>query len=147
MRKALFLLMCLAAMMAVGTGLRAQEVSTSLLRGWNWISYPNADTMELSQALSNFTPAEGDVIKSKGLTSSYRGGTWRGTLKNVIPGAGYHYKSVRDEAVTFSFSGQQPASQATVTTEEPTSITIKTAVLGCPDSVRRSAAGGRPDGP
>lgn len=43
----------------------AQEVTITISPGWNWISYPRADTMELTTAMGTFTPAEGDMIKSR----------------------------------------------------------------------------------
>ena len=62
MKKALLALICLAAMVAFGTGLRAQEVTIVLTPGWNWISFPTTDTLGFSEAFGSFTPMVGDMV-------------------------------------------------------------------------------------
>jgi len=97
-------LMCLAAMLAAGTGLKAQEVTITLIPGWNWIGYPRADTLGITTAMDDFTPAQGDIIKSRndGI-AIYFNGQWRGGMQQFIPGLGYHYYSNRTEPVSFAF--------------------------------------------
>ena len=128
MKKAIFTLICLFAMMAAGTSIKAQEITISLDPGWNWISYPNTEAMTITAALGDFTPMQGDVIKSKGNGQSvYNNGAWRGKLTYLIPGSGYHYYSARTEYVEFVFA--RPASNVVVTAT-PTGITATSAVLG-----------------
>ena len=55
----------LAAVLAAGTGLKAQEVTVVLNPGWTWISYPSTDTVDFATALGSFNPEVGDVIKSR----------------------------------------------------------------------------------
>ena len=123
MKKALLTLFCLAAMVAAGTGLKAQEVTIVLNPGWNWISFPTTDTLDISEALGSFTPMVGDMIKSKWGYSSYMGnGRWRGYISEFYPGNGYMYKSNRQAPVTLTLNSQS-ALQVTVTTSQPTAIT------------------------
>ena len=128
MRKALFTLLCLAAMMSVGTSLKAQEILIALDPGWNWISYPNAEIMGIATAFGSFTPMQGDIVRSKeGGQAFYNNGIWVGSLKHLIPGRGYHYYSARTEYTEFVFA--QPASDV-VATAMPTDVTATSAVVG-----------------
>ena len=120
--------MCIAAMMAAGTCLRAQEVTITLYPGWTWISYPNAEVLDINTALGDFVPMEGDVIKSQFSNSTYIRGSWRGGVTDFMPGWGYKYYSNRTEVVSFVFS--ETASQLTVATVEPTAITLLSALVG-----------------
>ena len=130
MKKALLALMCIAAMMAAGTSLKAQEVTIVLMPGWTWISYPSTDTLDFATAFGSFTPVAGDIIKSKWGSATYINGQWRGTASQFYPGYGYHYKSTRTESVVLTFQVQQPTSQVMVTTSAPTDITASSAVVG-----------------
>ena len=118
----------MVAMMTAGTSLKAQEITITLVPGWNWISYTNAVSMGIGAALGDFTPVQGDIIKSKSNgTTTYNGTMWRGTLTQFMPGQGYKYFSTRNEAITFVFA-QAPSSY--VTTADPTDIHATSAVVG-----------------
>ena len=115
-------------MMSVGTSLKAQEISIALDPGWNWISYPNAEIMGIASAFGDFTPMQGDIVRSKdGGQAVFSNGIWVGSLKYLIPGRGYHYYSSRTEYAEFVFA--QPASDV-VATAAPTGITAVSAVVG-----------------
>ena len=121
-------MICLLAMMAMGTGLKAQEVTITLKPGWNWISYPNAEAMGIKAALGDFEPLSGDVIKSKeNGQATWNNVLWLGALKNLVPGQGYMYYSSRTATTSFVFA--KPVSSL-VTTLEPTDITAVGAVVG-----------------
>jgi uncharacterized protein (TIGR02145 family) len=112
MKKALLTLMCIVAMMAAGTSLKAQEVTIVLMPGWTWISIPSTDTLDFATALGSFTPAEGDKIKSQWGNATYMGnGQWRGSISQFYPGYGYMYKSTRTIPVMLTFNVQQPDPQ------------------------------------
>ena len=97
------LLMCLAAMVVVGTSAKAQ-VTITLAPGWTWIGNPSANEVDLTTAFGSFTPQDGDVIKSQNVTSFYLGGYgWFGGITKLEPGKGYKYFSNRTEPVTFIF--------------------------------------------
>ena len=129
MKKALFALMCLAAMLAAGTGLKAQEVTITLMPGWTWISIPSTETMDFATALGSFTPAVGDRIKSQWGIATYRGnGEWRGQLSEFYPGYGYMYYSARLMPVSVTMG--EPLPFEAVSTAEPTGVTATGATVG-----------------
>lgn len=97
----------------------AQEITIDLMPGWNWISYPNAVSMQISEALGDFAPMEGDIIQSQFGGSTYINGRWRGGITHFMPGLGYMYYSARNEFVSFVFENPSPI---IVTTSEPTNI-------------------------
>ena len=104
----------------------AQEITITLVPGWNWISYPKAEVMDIATALGDFTPVQGDKIKSQSGNISYINGQWRGSVQQFTPGRGYMYYSNRTETVSFIFA---QASSSSVTTAEPTDITASSAVV------------------
>ena len=122
MKKALFTLMCLAAMMTVSTSLKAQQVTIPLMPGWNWISLPSADTLDFATAFGSFTPLEGDLLESQYDYSEYFGGGWLGEVQQFYPGYGYMYYSNRTMPYFLTFNWQPPL-QVLVTTANPTAIT------------------------
>ncbi|MCR5658674.1 MAG: hypothetical protein K6G25_05060 [Bacteroidales bacterium] len=126
--KKVFTLISFVAMLAMGVGLRAQEITITLLPGWTWISYPLAEAMDITAAFGDFTPMEGDVIKSQFGFSVYENGQWSGNLHEFSPGLGYHYRSNRNEPVVLSFGAT--TSPLNVTTADPTEITLMTAICG-----------------
>ena len=131
MKKTLFALICLAVMLSAGMSLKAQEVTITLAHGWNWISYPNAEAMQVGDALGDFIPMNGDMIQSQFANSKYTNGRWRGGVTHFMPGWGYMYYSARTDDVEFVFSTPpMPTGTLTVTTSEPTNITSTTAVCG-----------------
>ena len=127
MKKVLFTLMCLAVMFAAGTSLKAQEITITLEPGWNWISYPNAEVMDVASALGDFVPMSGDIVRSRFSSSSYLNGRWKGGVTHFMPGWGYMYYSSRTEDVELVFA--QPSSNV-VATATPTDVTAVSAVVG-----------------
>lgn len=120
--------MSLFAMLATSISLKAQEMTITLWPGCTWISYPNADAMSIETAMGNFTPMEGDIIKSQYSSSVYSNGHWIGGVSDFMPGCGYKYYSTRTEAVNFVFV--QSSSMSMVMTAELTDITTTSAVVG-----------------
>ena len=109
----------------------AQSVTITLVPGWNWISCPIMDTLDLETAMGSFTPETGDIIKSRWSYSTYTSnGQWRGGVSQFYPGNGYMYYSNRTTAITITFNAQQPVTQVVVTTTVPTDITTTSAVVG-----------------
>jgi hypothetical protein len=84
--------------------------------------------MNLTTALGDFVPMEGDIIKSQYRCATFTNGQWRGTLKNFSPGLGYKYYSMREAPVSFVYCGSN--GPLTVTTSDPTGITAIFAVGG-----------------
>lgn len=126
-RLGMFLMFVLSMVMANHHAM-AQEITIVLKPGCNWISYPNAEAMDIATALGDFTPAEGDIIKSQTKGTKYTNGQWSGSLRRFTPGIGYQYYSRRSTTVSFAFYTGIP--QVTVTTATPTSVTNTSAVCG-----------------
>ena len=63
-----------------------------LSTGWNFLSYPHNDTLDLATALCRFAPVEGDIIKSKSASAIYLDGSWYNAF-DLVPGEGYMYRS------------------------------------------------------
>ena len=120
-------LMGLVALLAVSLSAKAQEITITLEPGWNWISYPNAEEMDVASALGDFVPMSGDIVRSRFGSSTYINGRWRGAVTHFIPGWGYMYYSSRTEDVEFVFA--QPSSNV-VATATPTDVTDVSAVVG-----------------
>ena len=90
--------------MVTGLNAKAQEITITLQPGWTWISYTNAEAMDIAAALGDFVPMVGDIIKSQEAAVRYQNnGVWRGGFEQFIPGKGYHYYSNRTEDVSFVF--------------------------------------------
>ena len=120
----------MAAMVVASLSAKAQEVTITLFPGWNWISYPNAEVMDINTALGDFVPMNGDIIHSQYGSSAYVNGYWRGGVTHFMPGWGYMYYSNRTEVVSFVFAGSTPQSQVIVTTSDPLLITAVSAMGG-----------------
>ena len=131
MKRLSILLMLLMAMTIGSHRAYAQSVTITLVPGWNWISCPIMDTLDLETAMGSFTPETGDIIKSRWSYSTYTSnGQWRGGVSQFYPGNGYMYYSNRTTAITITFNAQQPVTQVVVTTTVPTDITTTSAVVG-----------------
>ena len=72
--------------------------------GANWIGFVGTGSMSLDEALSNFTPANLDNIKSLGgIATYYQGRGWRGNLNTLEAGKGYIYKSNATTVKSFHY--------------------------------------------
>ena len=107
MRKSLLKHTAMVALMLAAMSMgQAQSIPITLNQGWNWISYPYSKPMSIEEALSGFTPSNGDIIKSRDNGSCmYRNGRWAGSLNTFVPGQGYHYQSADGTTRTFIFGG------------------------------------------
>ncbi len=88
-----------------GTVANPANKKINLVNNWNWIGYVSIRNQEINSALAGLTPAVGDVLKSKYSFSIY-GGTsqgWIGSLKTLIPGEGYMYKSLATGTKSFTW--------------------------------------------
>ena len=86
-----------------GTPVSPTNNPVTLTPGFTWVSYPLSQSMTVNEALSELTPAVGDVIKSQSGMAMYTGTMWTGTLTHLEPGKGYIYKSNATESKTFTF--------------------------------------------
>ncbi len=85
-----------------GTPVNPSEHPVTINSGNNWIGFPVTESMSLSAAFGTF-PAHGDMVKYKSSYATYVDTTWRGGLKNLVPGQGYIYQSASESSRTFNF--------------------------------------------
>ena len=76
----------------------------TLYHGNNWIGFFGSQTMSLSQALSNYTPTQGDKIMYNNRYATYNGTSWVGNLTQLVPGNGYIYMSNASSIKTLYFN-------------------------------------------
>jgi hypothetical protein len=88
------------------TGPAIDEIDNSITiyPGNNWIGFFGTESMSVNQAMSNFTPTQGDKIIFNNKFSTYNGSSWVGTLSQLVPGNGYIYKSNATESQTLIFN-------------------------------------------
>ncbi len=82
-----------------------EDLPVSLITGWNWISYPYYEERSLNDVIANAT--EGDFITTQDGFAEFADGYWEGTLRNLIPGRGYLYKSLDNKSLSFDFDGSK----------------------------------------
>ena len=76
----------------------------TMVKGWNHIGYVSSVEMSVNDALVNITAQQGDMVKSqKSYANYYEGYGWYGSLNSIKPGDGLMYKSVNDDAITFTY--------------------------------------------
>lgn len=76
--------------------------------GWNWISYPLTEEMDLNEIDFGFTPKQGDYIKSIDQFARYYDGYgWSGSLETLKPGEGYIYNNTDTTEKILSYSKKQ----------------------------------------
>ena len=80
---------------------------TTLVSGWNWISYPVTGTQTLQAALPASSVKVGDIIMGQSGFSTYTANGWVGTLSSLVPGNGYLYKSMDAKDIRFNNAGSQ----------------------------------------
>ena len=71
--------------------------------GWNWIGYPCTNTMSVSEAFADYTPANGDQVKSQADYAMYFSGMWIGQLQSITPGTGLMYLSNNTTSTTLVY--------------------------------------------
>lgn len=85
------------------------STSYTLNPGWNWISYPFNEPMDISDALANVEAVDGDAIKNKSCDlyiEYYQEYGWlvASTTSEFIPGQGYKYYNASTEPNTLVFT-------------------------------------------
>ncbi|MBK8954967.1 MAG: hypothetical protein IPM34_05340 [Saprospiraceae bacterium] len=78
-----------------GTVVNPTLVKMNLSNGWTWIGFISIRQQSVTQALGGLNASIGDLIKGKTNFAVYNGPSlgWIGSLKTMIPGEGYMYKS------------------------------------------------------
>lgn len=81
------------------------EHPITLNPGWTWAGYPSDVSMSVANAMANFEPAEGDMLKAQeGYTMYYPELGWIGSLRTLVPGMGlmYHSNSIAPVSLTYA---------------------------------------------
>ena len=104
------------------TGQRASASShpITINQGWNWIGYPNAQSMSITDALQGFNPEPNDQIKGRNGYATYTTyqsyGWWSGSLSTLEPGQGYMYNSNSSSEKTLVYhSGRYQSPKTNIT--------------------------------
>lgn len=72
--------------------------------GYNWISFPNSEEVEVNTALEGFEAGEEDMIEGPDGMIYYLGdGYWWGDFETFVPGQGYLYYYSGSETQTLYF--------------------------------------------
>ena len=82
-----------AADTLIVNGEQAEGVEIEIAQGWNWIPYTRNFTLSLDDAFASAEPKKNDQVKGQEGFAMYNGTAWSGTLKSLVPGKGYIYKS------------------------------------------------------
>ena len=88
-----------------GASINPAEHPITLKSGFNWIGFTPNVSLGVNEAMSGYTPTNGDVIKPKsGTYATYNStlGMWIGNM-TLEPGKGYMYESKATETKTFFF--------------------------------------------
>ena len=86
-----------------GTPINPAEHPVTINEGTNWIGYPLRESMAVTDAFADFA-ANNDIVKSVAFgQANWNGRRWMGTLKNLMLGKGYIYKSSVMGSRTFTF--------------------------------------------
>ena len=93
-----------------GSYVNYDECEIILYPGWNYISYPVNEEMNLIDALAKLQPSSDDIIKRQDATATYVFGAWRGDLTTLTPGQGYMYKNASDEIKSFYYTTKKTTS-------------------------------------
>ena len=75
--------------------------SVTLKKGWNWVAYPWTDSRPVNSTITN--AEEGDYLVSQRGFTEYADGYWEGSLRTLMPGEGYLYKSTGNKTLGYNF--------------------------------------------
>ena len=77
-----------------------------LVNNWNWIGFISVRNQSVTEAFGNLSPSEGDLLKGQSQFAVYDPLLgWIGSLKTMVPGRGYMYKSDGIKSFTYPLAG------------------------------------------
>lgn len=78
----------------------------NLVNKWNWIGFISVRNQSVTEAFGNLSPSEGDLIKGQSQFAVYDPLLgWIGSLKTMVPGRGYMYKSDGPKSFVYPLAG------------------------------------------
>jgi hypothetical protein len=69
------------------------NTTVPIVKGWNWVGFPEHKIVNDSAYLSSYTASSGDILKSQTQFDEYSGQRWSGSLLYMFPGQGYRINS------------------------------------------------------
>lgn len=102
-----------------GSIAQAESHPITVVPNWNWIGYPVTSTQSVASALSDFNPANNDIITGQNGSARYFASSnkWFPENFSLAPGKGYLYKSNATENKTLVYHNGR-ASETDSTTED-----------------------------
>ncbi|MGB1444839.1 MAG: LamG-like jellyroll fold domain-containing protein [Flavobacteriaceae bacterium] len=86
-----------------GNKVDLSQWSFQIQQNWNWLPYVVGRNVPIDEALANYNPQNGDLIKSQTQFAIYDGSNgWRGSLTYLYEGQGYMLKA--SSAQTFTYA-------------------------------------------
>lgn len=102
-----------------GTKVDLSQWSFEIQENWNWLPFVVGRNVPINDALANYTPQNGDLIKSQNQFAIYDGANgWKGSLTYLYQGQGYMLNA--STAQTFSYDDYLNNSERRKSTEEET---------------------------
>ena len=85
-----------------GSLINLESWSFPIKTNWNWFPFVIPNNVKLNDAMANYEPSEGDVIKSQNKFAIYDAlSGWSGTLEYLEKGQGYMLKSSTDQNFSY----------------------------------------------
>ena len=83
-----------------------EETPIQVNKGWNWISYPVNETVDINEALKDLNASDNDIVKMHGSTyATYYNGEWLAYEEMTLkPGQGYMYYRKASDATSFVYN-------------------------------------------
>lgn len=120
-----------------GAVIDVANTAQTIRPGYNWIGTLANTVMSPDEAFAELSPVPGDRVKNRtGFAEFGQSGVWEGTLKSIVPGDGYIYRSMATEAKTFHY----PSGKATYAKERGQNLETEQAVGNLAPSLSRSFA-------
>ena len=108
----------------IGNPLNPAGLPIIIHNGANWIGFPVATSMTLSNAFAGFA-VSGDMVRGQNGSSSYNGTSWRGNISTLVPGQGYVYKSTATEDKTLIYpASTRKAAPAPTIIQNPSKVVL-----------------------
>jgi hypothetical protein len=73
------------------------KTPVTLQQGWNWVGCPLYNATNLTAALANYVPQEGDKVVGLDAFATYENGQWHGSLASLQPGQSYLFYTTREQ--------------------------------------------------
>jgi hypothetical protein len=93
-----------ADFMIIGTPIATSDTTQTIEPGYNWIGPLSSAVMSVDEAFAELEPMPGDRVKNRTSFAEFSSkGYWEGTLKTIVPGQGYIYRSLADKPKKFHY--------------------------------------------